>query len=269
MTAMYSDHAELAYDALAPAYDLLTATHDYEAWTATLEALAVEAGLTGRRLLDVACGTGKSFEPFLARGYEVCATDVSAEMLREARTRTRGEVRLERHDMRALPALGAFDLVTCLDDAVNYLHDEAELVALFGGIRANLAPGGLAVFDVNTLDTFRALYSSILVAPSPDRVVVMAGQSTPELPPGGLAEAHIDAYQRGDDGWWSRSRGVHRHRHHPDAVVRAALAGAGLECAAAHGMRRDGSVDGPPDDLRHSKALYIARVGAPDGGGGR
>jgi SAM-dependent methyltransferase len=263
VTAVLTDHAERAYDALAGGYDLFTAHHDYELFTGVLERLAADAGLTGRRLLDVACGTGKSFEPFLARGYAVTACDVSAAMLEQARGRARADVRLARHDMRALPVLGEFDLVTCLDDAVNYLDDEDELVALFRGVRANLAPGGIAVFDVNTLATFRVLYSSILVAPSPDRVVVLVGQASPDVARGGLAESRIDVYERADGGWWIRARGVHRHRHHPEPVVRGALLRAGLECAGAHGLHVDGSVDGPADDLRHSKTVYVARMGAP------
>ena len=41
--------------------------------------------LQGRRLLDVACGTGKSFIPMLERGWEVTACDISAAMVEVAR----------------------------------------------------------------------------------------------------------------------------------------------------------------------------------------
>jgi SAM-dependent methyltransferase len=71
-------------------------------------------------VLDVACGTGKSFRPLLRRGYEVTGCDISPPMLEQAPAGAPG-VRLVPADMRALPDLGAFDLVTCLDDALNYL----------------------------------------------------------------------------------------------------------------------------------------------------
>lgn len=266
---MTATGAELAYDAMAEGYDQFTAHHDYELFTGVLEGLAVDAGLRGKRLLDVACGTGKSFEPFVGRGYAVTACDVSAGMLRQAAARAGDAVRLERHDMRALPVLGEFDLVTCLDDAVNYLDGEDELVALLAGVRANLAHGGVFVFDVNTLVTFRRLGSSILVTPAADRVVVLEGQGSADLEPGGLTRSQVDVYERGEDAWWTRTRGLHRHRHHPDAVLRAAIARGGLRLAAAHGLRLDASLDGAPDDLRHSKAVYIAREGAPEPGEGR
>src|SRR3954452_15991093 len=88
------------YDAMAPDYDLFTAHHDYGTWTRLIEALATECGLEGRRLLDLGCGTGKRFEPFLERGWDVTACDLSPEMLARAEARSRGRARLAVHDVR-------------------------------------------------------------------------------------------------------------------------------------------------------------------------
>jgi SAM-dependent methyltransferase len=258
------DHARTAYDIFAPHYDAFTAHHDYDAWTASLERLAREAGLTGRRLLDLACGTGKSFRPFLERGYEVTAGDISPGMLAVAATRARGNVRLLELDVRELPTLGPFDLVTFLDDAVNYLHDEQELVAAFAGIRRNLAPDGVVIFDANTLATFRQLYSSCLAVPGDDAVLLLRGHGSPDLEPGGLAEAHLEAIVRRPDGWWEEHLSVHLHRHHAEPAVRRALATAGLECAGAWGQHVDGRLEPVSDDLVHSKTVYIARRPAPE-----
>src|SRR4051812_48148758 len=91
--------AERAYDALAPAYDLLTGGYAYDRWLAALESLAVAHGLAGRRVLDVACGTGKSFLPLLERGYAVTACDVSAGMLALAGAKAAGRADLRLADM--------------------------------------------------------------------------------------------------------------------------------------------------------------------------
>jgi predicted TPR repeat methyltransferase len=252
------DHARTAYDALAPGYDTLTAGHDHAGWTAILERLAKAAGLEGRRLLDVGCGTGNVMLPMLERGYTAAGVDVSPAMLAEADRKTGGRARLEVADARALPCLGAFDLISCLGDTLNYLQTPAELERAFEGFRRNLAPGGVVVFDLNTLRTFRALYSSLLVVPQTDRVVVVEGRGRADLPSGGAATARIDRLERGDDGWWRRTRTEHHHRHHPEDVVRRALARAGLTTHGVHGTRVTGEVETPLDDLAHDKAVYIA-----------
>jgi SAM-dependent methyltransferase len=261
------DHARIAYDTFAPHYDAFTAHHDYEGWTASLERLAREAGLRGRRLLDLACGTGRSFLPFVERGYDVTAADVSPAMLAVAARRA--PVRLLQLDVRELPTIGAFDLVTFLDDAVNYLHDEAELVATFAGIRRNLARAGVLVFDANTLATFRRVYSACLAVPGEDTVLLLRGRGAADLEPGGLSEAHLEAFVRGPDGWWEEHRSVHLHRHHPEAAVRAALDAAGLRCIGAWGQHVDGRLEPVSDDLVHSKTVYVARIAAPESQGRR
>ena len=74
-----------AYDAFAPFYDAFTADYNHDSWMADVERWALESGLTGRRVLDVACGTGASFVPMLRRGYDVTACDISPAMVTRAR----------------------------------------------------------------------------------------------------------------------------------------------------------------------------------------
>ena len=50
--------------------------------------------LRGRRLLDVACGTGRSFLPMLERGYDVTACDISPAMAARAREKSGGAARV-------------------------------------------------------------------------------------------------------------------------------------------------------------------------------
>src|SRR5215212_2114282 len=150
MSAASADLNPSGYDAFAPYYDAFTADSDYEAWTAHVLTVARRHGLAGVALLDIACGTGKSFVPFLARGFHVTGCDSSPAMLAEAAAKAPG-VTLRHCDMRALPDLGRFDLVTCVDDALNYLVDEGQLLAAFRGMQASLAAGGVIVFDLNSL----------------------------------------------------------------------------------------------------------------------
>ncbi len=254
--------ARETYDAFAAYYDDFTAHHDHDAWTTTLEGLARQAGLDGKRLLDVACGTGKSFLPMLDRGYSVTACDVSARMVERAAAKAPGRVRAHVCDMRRLPRYGDFDLVWCLDDAVNYLLTTADLTAGLAGMRRNLAPGGVLIFDVNSLWSYRTFFASLSVVPSADRVLLWEGEATPRHPAGGVAGARVQALERVDDLTWRRTEIVHRQRHHAQALVGSALADAGLRCAGLWGMQLDGSTREGFDELANSKAVYVCRADA-------
>jgi SAM-dependent methyltransferase len=252
------DHARRAYEVFAAFYDDFTREHETAEWTQALEALAADAGLRGKRLLDVACGTGESFLPMLARGYVVTACDISPAMAAAARRKAGSRARVLEHDLRDLPVLGSFDLVWCLGDALNYLHSDAELEAAFRGMRSNLAPGGIVVFDVNTLGTFRSVYSSLRVMPDERHVIVLDGRSSARLVAGGAAEVWIDRLSAPDDGeCWTRSRSVHHHRHHAVEAIGATLERAGLRTVARYGSTRGGLEPGV-DEQRHIKAVFVA-----------
>jgi SAM-dependent methyltransferase len=254
------EHARAAYDAFAPHYDDFTAHHDYETWTTTLEGLARECGLQGRRLLDVACGTGKSFLPYLDRGYEVCACDISPAMLEAAAGKAGDRVRLEVCDMRDLPRLGSFDFVCCIDDAVNYVLAYDELVSTLAGFARNLAPGGVVLFDVNSVITYRTYFGSMSVVIGEERVLVWDGHASASFGAGDVAQATLEALNRRRDGTWWRERSVHHQRHHAHATVQSALRRAGLQPVAVRGMRLDGTMTKSFDELENSKAVYVARA---------
>jgi malonyl-CoA O-methyltransferase len=69
--------------------------------------------LAGYKVLDIGCGTGYFTRLLAARGAEVTAADLSADMLKEARKRCRGQdVRYQQADAEDLPfANNAFDMV--------------------------------------------------------------------------------------------------------------------------------------------------------------
>jgi SAM-dependent methyltransferase len=253
-----ADPARGAYDVLAPYYDVLTAGYEYERWLGQIEALALGLGLGGRRVLDLGCGTGKSFMPLLRRGYEIAACDISPAMVERARKRAGRGVDVFVADMRQLPALEPVDLVTCLDDAVNYLLSESELTAAFEGVAANLAEGGIFVFDVNSLATFRTAFAEEDVVSSGDTVFCLRGEGDPQAPPGSLATSVIEILPGGGEGT-APTVSRHLQRHHPPALLRRCLRDAGLDPVAVFGQLPGARLERPPDESRHTKLLFFAR----------
>lgn len=252
--------AEAAYEAIAPVYDDFTAHHDYELWLGELLPPLRRHGLRGYRLLDVGCGTGKSFLPMLKRGWEVTACDISPSMVELARGKAGEAVRLAVADMRELPAFGEFDLVWALDDAVNYLLSAEELGSALSGMRANLAPGGLLMFDVNTLRTYRTFFAEEQVVERDGLRLVWRGQGSPNAAPGSVSEARFEVETREGAGEKATvETHLHRQRHFPEAEVLEAMRGAGLECVEVFGHEEDAVLKQPVDEAVHSKVVYIGR----------
>lgn len=251
-----SQWAEHAYEAIAPVYDDFTAHHDYELWFGNILPKARSHGLRGRRLLDVGCGTGKSFLPMLERGWEVTACDISPAMLELAQAKAGNAARLSVADMRKLPKFGEFDLVWSLDDAVNYLLSGDELAEALSGMSANLAPGGLLMFDVNTLQAYRTFFAEEQRVERDGRQLIWRGQGSADAIPGSISEARFEVETNGGPEVETH---VHRQRHFPEAEVRALLESAGLECLGAYGHGFDAVPKQPVDELVHSKVVYMSR----------
>ncbi|HEX6582054.1 MAG TPA: class I SAM-dependent methyltransferase [Thermoleophilaceae bacterium] len=248
--------AAAAYDTLAPFYDRFTAHHDYELWTSGLLGLAYGHGLSGRRVLDAGCGTGKSFLPLLERGFEVTACDQSQAMLELAAAKAAGRVTLHLSDLRTLEPIGEFDLITCLDDVANYLTEPDDLTAALAGLAQNIRPGGLLLFDANTVASYRDFFSATAVVEEEGLVMVWRGLADDQFGAGDLARAALDIFSE-SRGCWSRTTSNHAQRHHPRETIERCIENAGLRCVAVYGQDPAVNLEPELDELRHSKAIYL------------
>jgi SAM-dependent methyltransferase len=246
-----------AYEALAPAYDTLTADYRHDRWLERIERVARRHGLSGRRLLDVACGTGRSFLPLVERGYEAIGCDISPAMVERARTAAGEAAEVFVADMRTLGAVGEFDLLTCLDDSVNYLLTDAELRGAFAGFRANLAPDGIAVWDTNTLLMHRTAFATGWIRDGGDVFIGWQGRTASDMPVGGTAEAVVDVFLRDGDRW-ERSSGLHQQRHWPLGAVIELAEEAGLRVLEVLGQSEGANLGPRPDEAVHRKLLFFA-----------
>jgi|SRR6188474_214936 len=246
---------------MAPVYDDFTAHHDCEGWISDLLEALHKRGLRGRRMLDVGCGTGKSFMPMLTRGWRVTACDISPAMLELAAEKAGDRARLEVADMLDLPRFGEFDLVWALDDAINYLLSPEELEQALRGMRANLAPTGLLLFDVNELTVYRTFFAGVEVVERGGMRLVWRGQAEADVAPGSICESRLEVLdEHGKEEAGKAPALTHRQRHFPEAEVLAALERAGLECLDVYGHGLDGIPAQPLDAANHTKAVYVARA---------
>jgi SAM-dependent methyltransferase len=242
------DAAFSTYERFAPIYDDFNHRNNYEMWLGQKLLPELEQrGLRQGRVLDVGCGTG--------RGWQVHGCDLSPSMLERAREQFGDAVDLDVADMRELPVFGSFELVVAMNDAVNYLIGDGELEQALRGMRANLAPDGLLLFDCNS-----KLMISLAYEPMEDEVVKDGKRWT--WTGLGREDESVPVWQVRIDGDGIEPI-VNQERYFQIAEVEAALASAGLECLAVLGQREEGNevvLRETPDDERDHKIVYIARL---------
>jgi SAM-dependent methyltransferase len=252
------------YDSVAPVYDLLTAGYAYGPWLREIDRLARGYGLRGRRALDVACGTGKSLEALLDLGYEALGCDGSSGMVAVARRKLAGRAEVHVADMCELPLYGSFDLVTCLDDALNHLPTAGHVARALAAMGANLAPDGVLAFDVNTLRAYRDVGDRIVE--DGERIVLWHGEPARLDRPGGRAEVAMDVLSLCGHGLWRRTSASWGHWHYPLESVAALVRTAGLTVVAVRGQLVGGRLEPDADEDRHHKAVFLARRPRAEGG---
>ncbi len=135
-----------AYDRLGPAYD---------AWCrSVLEDIPFYVDLAVQSdgpVLELGVGSGRVAVPTALAGIPVVGVDTSPAMLELARRRAEPHavnLRLIEADMRSLPELGRFGLVTIPFRALLHLSSDAERRAVLSAARERLRPEGLLAFDV-------------------------------------------------------------------------------------------------------------------------
>lgn len=140
------------FAAHADYYDRFYADKDYAGECDYIETVLARHGNgETKAILDLGCGTGGHLLQLAARGYHVHGVERSAEMLDICRRRiadTAIDAALHRHDLRQIPAIGTFDAAIAMFAVLGYVTDLEDLQTVFRGVRDNLRPGGLLLFDV-------------------------------------------------------------------------------------------------------------------------
>lgn len=134
------------FEETARYYDRIYAFKDYAAEASKLRAIVEEELRTGgRRLLDVACGTGLHLEHLKAH-FDAEGLDLSPELLEISRQRN-PEVTHHLADMRTFELDARFDVITCLFSSIGYMTTVDDLHRAIERMAAHLVPGGLLIVE--------------------------------------------------------------------------------------------------------------------------
>ena len=150
----------MSYGIFSEFYDALTANVSYDTVAQVLGSLLTRYGKGRGLLLDLACGTGSVSVRLAEKGYEIIGVDLSPEMLSEAQNKAYSagqNILFLCQDMTALDLYGTVDAAVCTLDGLCHLPDEESLSAALRKVSLFMNPGGVFLFDVNSVYKHRAV----------------------------------------------------------------------------------------------------------------
>jgi SAM-dependent methyltransferase len=151
------------YDAIfdvdtADEVDFLEAVHVKHGTGRTAPApgsVSLARPLTGPRVLEPACGSGRLLVQMAQRGWRVHGFDLEPAMVQYSRERLRAEGlagTVAVGDMASFEVRGKFDLAHCFVSTFKYLLDEASARAHLQHVAAALVPGGIYALGFHLTD---------------------------------------------------------------------------------------------------------------------
>lgn len=173
-------HDMEAYGDFAYVYDQFMDNTPYEQWCGYLRESIDKYGVSkpGRNsadaleseknlVVDLGCGTGTLTQMLYEAGYDMIGVDNSEEMLSvamEKRERQGSEILYLLQDMRDLELYSTVGTVISICDSVNYILEEDELLTVFKLVNNYLYPGGLFLFDFNTVFKYEEVIGDVTIA---------------------------------------------------------------------------------------------------------
>jgi SAM-dependent methyltransferase len=174
----------------ADLYDLFYAEKPYTDESAFVHQCIQEYYPTGRRILELACGTGTHSLLLERYGYQIIATDYSMDMLSRARAKAQeigSRIEFRQQDMRTLDVQERpFDVVLCLFDSLGYVATNENIFHVLSSVRDHLVLNGLFLFEFWHAGAMLSSYEPIRIR----RFKTSAGEIER------ISETHIDYKQQ-------------------------------------------------------------------------
>ena len=118
-------------------------------------------------IVELGCGTGSFTQVLKKKGYDIIGIDMSPDMLNVARNKAAAEgldIMYLEQDMRELDLYCTAGTIVSVCDSVNYVLSDEELLETFKLVNNFLFPGGVFIFDFNTLHKYRDVIGDATIA---------------------------------------------------------------------------------------------------------
>lgn len=220
----------MSYGVFSEFYDALTANVSYDTVSQVLSSLLTRYGKSRGLLLDLACGTGSVSVRLAKKGYEVIGVDLSPEMLSEAQNKAYSagqNILFLCQDMTALDLYGTVDAAVCTLDGLCHLPNEESVQAALRKVSLFMNPGGVFLFDVNSVYKHRAVLGNNTFVYDTDDVYCVWQNTL--LSDGVTVQMDLDFFEPvSDEGDYVRQSERFTERAYPRETLEAMLKKAGF-----------------------------------------
>ena len=239
-----------AYGEFARVYDLFMSDVDYESWEKYITGLLRDNGISEGLVLELGCGTGSLTTLLSEAGYDMIGVDNSPQMLQEAMEKKgKQDILYLLQDMREFELYGTVRAVVSVCDSLNYIIEEEELLQVFRLVNNYLDPGGLFVFDLNTVYKYEVLLGEKTIAEDREEGSFIWENTFDEEER--INEYDLTLFVREEGELFKRYQETHFQRAYTLEEVKRAIAGAGMEFVAAY----DAFTRQPPRE--DSERIYV------------
>ena len=118
-------------------------------------------------IVELGCGTGSFTQELYKLGYDIMGIDLSPDMLNLARMKSAEagyNIMYLEQDMRELDLYCTAGTIVSVCDSINYVLEDQEVIDTFKLVNNFLYPGGVFIFDFNTLHKYRDVIGDTTIA---------------------------------------------------------------------------------------------------------
>lgn len=218
------------YTTLASCYDVLNDGAEYNSYIKFICHMFREefGDIPGCGLLDLACGTGEMTLRLRSEGFSVLGIDISEDMLAVASAKTEDEgIFFTKQDMRSFCTSRRYEAAVCCYDSLNYLTSYKELRSAFQCVNSALCPGGIFIFDINTLYRYESIYgNNVFALDYGDVYCVWENNFRPKRR---TCTFDLTIFAKCGDGIYKKMTESHRQKYHSPKTVEKLLSETGFE----------------------------------------
>lgn len=224
-----------SYESFARVYDMFMDNIPYEEWCEYLHGLLKKYGVEDGLVLELGCGTGSMTELLANKGYDMIGVDNSMEMLEiamEKKDVSGQDILYLLQDMREFELYGTVGAVVSVCDSMNYITEEEDLLEVFRLVNNYLDPGGVFIFDMNTVYKYEEILGENVIAENRDESSFIWENWYDEEEQ--INEYDLTLFIRNEDGLYEKYEETHYQKAYDAERVCELLAEAGLKLEAVY-----------------------------------